>query len=139
MGICESPDHDYPKRPNSIFIPKDQIPFSSQAVGIWFVSWLLKYIKQQFKGPAETPEMSWLEGCWRRRPGNSEARSWFSVSHDNVGGSTTARGVFGQVGLIGLEIPVDELRQSISHFMKYSICPKPCALPVHTVHYVVGQ
>lgn len=119
-------------------ISKHQVAATRGIVGIWFVSGSLEFI-HQFTGPDDTPVMSWLEGCGRRRPQNTTSQSWFSVSHENVGGSTTARGVFGRSGLNGLSVPVDVLRRSISHIMKYSIRPEPCELPFQSAHYGVNQ
>ena len=75
------------------------LPFKNETVGVWFVCGSRKFL-QSFVGPAlGTPTMIWLEGCGRRRPPDTPECTWFSVSHETMGGSTTTRGVFGRSGL----------------------------------------
>ena len=117
----------------------NQLPFITEDVGVWFVSGSRKFL-QSFVGPAlGTPTMIWLEGCGRRRPPDTLERIWFSVSHETVGGSTTARGVFGRSGLEAFQVDIDPLRRSISHILKFSVRPQPCSMPCLENHYVIGQ
>ena len=93
----------------------------------------------KFDGPKGVPVVLWLERSGRRRPVNSKSRTWFGMSHETVGGSTTARGVFGREGLDTLKIPQDPLQRSITHILKYWIHQKLCFLPLLGPHYLVGE
>lgn len=118
-----------------IFLQK-QVLSMGPAVDLWFVSGSRDYV-EQFGRPHGCAVVIWLERCGRRRPQDSVSSRWFSVSHEVTGGSTTARGVFGQEGLDELEIPHDVLRQSISHIMKFSVRPDSCTMPVMQDHYLL--
>lgn len=107
-------------------------------VSVWFVSGSRSFL-DLFEGPKGTPLVLWMEQSGRRKPKNSPSREWFGVSHETVGGSTTARGVFGREGLDDLDVPIDPLRRGISHILKYSIRPRPCSLPYAGDHYLVNE
>ena len=115
-----------------------QIRSMAGTVDVWFVSGSRQFL-EEFCGPVGTPMMMWAERCGRRRPVNTFARSWFGISHETVGGSTTARGVFGVEMMDGFAVPIDSLRRGISHIMKYSIRPDPCEIPVQEAHYVISD
>lgn len=106
------------------------------SVDVWFVSGSREFL-ESFQGPIATPVAMWAEKCGRRRPSDSNTRTWFSVAHETVGGSTTARGVFGREMLDDLVIPTDPLRRGISHVMKFSIRPDSCGMPCVEDHYVI--
>lgn len=115
-----------------------QVPSMTGAVDVWFASGSRDFL-EDFRGPSGTPILLWAERCGRRRPADTSARSWFCVSHELVGGSTTARGVFGKEVLDDLEVPTDSLRRGISHIMKFSIRPEPCVIPCCGDHYVISD
>ena len=60
------------------------------------------------------------------------------MSHELVGGSTTARGVFGFSDL-RLVISDDPLQRTLAHVIKFSERPTPCPLPVATPHYTTDD
>ena len=78
----------------------NQIQAMTGTVGVWFASGCRPFLSG-FVGHEGTPLMTWLEHSGRRRPRDSSTRKWFGVSHETVGGSTTAKGVFGHEGRIG--------------------------------------
>lgn len=105
---------------------------------VWFVSGSREFV-DQFDGPPAIPVVFWLERCGRRRPPDTLDVTWFSVSHELVGGSTTARGVFGSILLKAVVVPDDIIRRNIAHFLDYKERPQACALPVITPHYTISQ
>ena len=108
-------------------------------VSVWFSSGSREYLESIASPHKGVPQVLWAEGCGRRRPPDTKTHKWFSVSHENVGGSTTARGVFGQSNLDNLEIEVDPLKRSIAHILKFSIRPTPCSIPYAKAHYTLNQ
>ena len=110
----------------------------AHSVHVWFVSGSRGFL-DSFQGPIGTPSVFWIEQCGRRRPGDTPERTWFTVSHESVGGSTTSRGVFGRSSLNDLNMEVDPLRRTLSHIMKFSIRPSPCTVPCLDHHYLLGH
>ena len=110
----------------------------SRSVNVWFLSGSRSFLDTVVT-PDGFPRLMWIERCGRRRPPDTPRDKWFSVSHETVGGSTTARGVFGRSFLDNLEIEVDPLQRVISHILKFSIRPTPCSIPCPTAHYSLGQ
>ena len=79
----------------------------SESVKVWFLSGSRSFL-EELELPEDIPRVLWAEGCGRRRPPDTKATHWFSVSHETVGGSTTARGVFGQ------QVHADNLKKKVS-------------------------
>jgi hypothetical protein len=98
------------------------------SVDVWFVTGLHD-ILTSFERVGQTLAILRVIQCGRRRPANTKDCMWFSVSHESVGGSTTARGGFGRISLVNLTMEVDPLRRTISHVMKFLIRPSPCHIP----------
>ena len=111
-------------------------PGLKESVHVWFVSGTKGFL-EMFDGSPETPTILWAERCGRRRPADSDAWTWFTVTHESVGGSTTARGVFGKRHVNNLNIEVDPLKRTINHILKFSIRPSPCAVPCPDPHYLL--
>ena len=74
----------------------------------------------------------------RRTPKASEAVEWYSLLHQNTGGSTNARGVFALAGLEKLNLQAD-LPRTLAHIIKHSIRGKPCSIPLAAPHYTIGD
>lgn len=110
----------------------------SDDIKVWFLSGSRKFL-EMVSLPEGVPRVVWAERCGRRRPPDTIKHRWFSVSHETVGGSTTARGVFGQGHLDSLEIETDPLQRVISHIVKFSIRPTPCSVPHLEPHYRLGH
>ena len=107
-------------------------------VDVWFVSGSRDFLAE-FGKLGLSPAIYWIERCGRRRPQDTSECSWFTVSHERVGGSTTARGVFGRRSLDDLSIEVDPLRRTISHIVKFAIRPVPCSVLCVEHHYLISQ
>ena len=111
---------------------------NTELVDVWFISGSRSFL-DNYSGSVGVPMIFWVEKCVRRRPADTPTRTWFSVSHESVGGSTSARGVFGRSGMPELIMEVDPIRRSISHFMKFSIRPIPCRMSCNERHYLLSQ
>ena len=111
-------------------------PGLDDSVNVWFVSGSKGFL-EAFDGFPETPTILWAERCGRRRPADINDWTWFTVSHESVGGSTTARGVFGKRHVDNLNVEVDPLKRTINHIMKFSIRPTPCVFPCPNPHYLL--
>ena len=101
---------------------------------VWFSSGSRPFLEAVCRSGGNIPQILWLEGGGRRHPVDTRGILWFSVVHSRLGGVTTSRGTFGSRG-IALDIPVDPLRRSLAHVVKYSERPTPCAIPVTAPHY----
>lgn len=105
---------------------------------VWFASGSRSFLEEFESQTTALPVICWLERSGRRRPADSKGGRWFSVSHELVGGSTTARGVFGAFGLT-FDIDKDPLKRTLAHVLKYSERPSPCSIPVCQPHYTLDD
>lgn len=115
---------------------------SLENVDVWFASGSLLFVTNPVSSPAEVAKVVWLSTGSRRKPakvGEGEAWSWISVSHSRVGGSTSACGMFGTLGVKRLNVQVDPICRYIGHLIKHSERPIPCSLPFEGDHYTVDE
>ena len=119
-----------------IVVEKD-IP-TLQGVDMWFASGSMEYLRY-LATPLLTPKTCWLSSGGRRKPSCCKGWQWTSVSHSRVGGTTSATGMFGFVGLPQIAVPADPIRRAIGHIVKYSERPVPCRVPFVGDHYTVAD
>jgi hypothetical protein len=109
-------------------------------VDIWLISGTLEFIASLDKCMSTCPRLVWISDGGRRTP-KSVLRcfDWKTIIHSKVGGMTKATAIFGIAGLDVLDVNDDPIRRTIGHIIKYSVRPKPCTVPVDSLHYKVSD
>ena len=92
---------------------------------VWWISGSERFVAG-LDLPDAIPSVTWRSKAWRRTPRASTSEQWYSVSHQNVGGVTNARGLFGLHRFEPMTLARD-LPRTLAHVIKYSIRAVPCA------------
>ena len=104
---------------------------------VWWISGSTTFCDQLLGEATNCPRVVCRIGSRRTPPTTSKAE-WYQIAHQNVGGSTNARGTFCLTNLPSLSIPQD-LPRNLSHVIKHSIRGEPCSIPLLEAHYSVND
>lgn len=107
-------------------------------VDVWLISGSQGFIDSVMM-VISTPVVVWLFPWGRRKPAHSGEITWTRVSHSQVGGVTNISSIFGVRHLVALHVPVDPISRNISHILKHSERPVPCAATLDQPHYSVSD
>jgi hypothetical protein len=110
----------------------------SMPVDVWWVSGTEPYIDNLLglNNASGLPCVVWRSSAGRRTPKATNDMRWYSVVHQNVGGVTNARGIFGASGLDDIAMPKD-LPRTLAHVLQHSLRGIPCPPDLMDPHYTV--